>query len=181
LTGRLSRLVDDPDEGRTPALVLLGLLMGLTLILQRALDIDGVLDIDTINFGLAALRFDVSDHQPHPPGYPGYVLYLKVIHALAPGLGPVELAKWGSRLCGVATVAAAYWACSRALRSNSGAAAPGRTRPLMASLLATFHPVLWFYGADGQSHAAEALLTLLLFGGRLPSRIGRGWAGGSRS
>ncbi|RMH38754.1 MAG: DUF2723 domain-containing protein, partial [Deltaproteobacteria bacterium] len=157
----LPELHDNPRAERAAAVTAVSALVFLTLVLQLALDIDGVLDTDTINFGLAAFRFDITDHQPHPPGYPGYVLFLKVIHLLFPNLGPIDVAKWGSRLCGMATVCAAYWVGTRSL---SDEAAPGRGRPLLCAVVAAFHPVIWYYGADGQSHAAEALLTLLLFG-----------------
>lgn len=137
----------------------------LALGLRTVVDIDGILDMDTGNFGLAALWFDPVRHQPQPPGYPGWVSFLKLIHALAPGLAPEEVAKWGSRLAGAATVPAAAWAC----RSLAPPASPGWTggrdpRPLAAATFAALHPVLWYYGADGQPHAVEGLCLLLLLG-----------------
>jgi hypothetical protein len=153
--------LEDPRRRRQTALAGVALLSWLTLLTRLALDVDGVLDIDTLNFGLAALRFDVLAHQPQPPGYPGYVVLLKAIHVIAPGLGPAELAKWGSRLCSVATVPASYWACRGLLAARAPAA---QLRPLAAATFAACHPVLWYYGADGQSHAAEALSTVLLLG-----------------
>ena len=54
---------------------------------------------------------------------------------------------------------AAYWACRQLLAPHEPDAFG---RPLAAAGVAAVHPLLWFYGADGQSHAAEALVTLLL-------------------
>ena len=139
--------------------VVLGLLVWVDLLLMRALHVDGGADIDSINFGLSAIRFDLLQQQPHPPGYPGYVLGLKLIHWLVPSLGPVEIAEWGSRLCGLLCIPASYWACRQFLDEPKGI-----SRPLLAATLAALHPMLVKYGSDGQSHAAEALSTFLLFG-----------------
>jgi hypothetical protein len=155
-------IFSDPRQRTVAVVVLLGLLTFIALLLRSVIDIDGALDTDTINYGLAAFRFDLLQHQPHPPGYPGYVLLLKAIHLVAPGLGPLEVAKWGSRLCGAATVPAAYLACGLLLRAGEKRPVG---RPLAAASLAALHPVLWYYGADGQSHAAEGLFTLLLLAG----------------
>ena len=111
-----------------------------------------------MNLGLAAWSFDPVHWRPHPPGTPGYVLLLQAVHALAPGLQPVAVARVGSALCAAATVPAAFWVVRGAL----GPAALGR--PLAAAALAATHPLLWYAGADGQSHAAEALGATLLFG-----------------
>ncbi len=113
-------------------------------------------DIDVVNFGLAAEHFDILRHQPHPPGYIGYVLYLKLI-ALVPGLDPLEIAKWGARIMGTACIPMAYWACRQLTGKADG-------RALWAAALVMVQPVLWFYGADGQSHSSEALALLGLFG-----------------
>ncbi|MCK6528173.1 hypothetical protein L6R50_11655 [Myxococcota bacterium] len=151
-----------------PPLPIPPLVWGLCLLglgLRTVVDIDGVLDMDTGNFGLAALHFDPVHHQPQPPGYPGWVAFLKLIHALAPGLAPEEVAKWGSRLAGAATVPVAAWACA-ALGSSAPPAprAGSDPRPVAAATFAALHPVLWYYGADGQPHAAEGLCLLALVG-----------------
>jgi hypothetical protein len=139
--------------------VVLGLLCWVDLLLMMALHVDGGADIDSINFGLSAIRFDLLQQQPHPPGYPGYVMWLKLIHLLVPGLAPLEIAEWGSRLCGLLSIPASYWACRQFLDEPKGV-----SRPLLAATLAALHPMLVKYGSDGQSHAAEALCTFLLFG-----------------
>jgi hypothetical protein len=139
--------------------VVLGLLIWVDLLLMRALHVDGGADTDSINFGLSAIRFDLLQQQPHPPGYPGYVLWLKLIHWLVPSLAPLEIAEWGSRLCGLFSIPASYWACRQFLDEPQGI-----FRPLLAATLAALHPMLVKYGSDGQSHAAEALCTFLLFG-----------------
>jgi len=46
--------------------VVLGLLIWVDLLLMRALHVDGGADIDSINFGLSAIRFDLLQQQPHP-------------------------------------------------------------------------------------------------------------------
>ena len=149
----------DPARRRALTWGALAFLAWLALLLRQGIDAGGVLDVDVVNFGLAAGRFDILDRQPQPPGYVGYVLVLRLIHAIAPGLDPVELAKWGARLCGMLTVPAAFWAC-RELVSDERALG----RPLAAAAIAAVHPLLWYYGSDGQAHAAEALVTLLLVG-----------------
>jgi len=156
----------DPVRRRRATWAALALLAWLALLVRQAIDAGGVLDVDVLNFGLAAGRFDILDGQPHPPGYPGYVLFLKLVHAIAPALGPIDIAKWGARLCGMATVPAAYWACRELLASEPDAIG----RPLAAAALAVVAPVLWYYGADGQSHGAEALVTLCLFAAVLRAR-----------
>src|SRR5262249_40689795 len=134
--------------------------MHLALIVRVTIEIEGALDTDTINFGLAAFRYDVLDHQPHPPGYLGYVLALRLVHLLVPSLGPLDVASWTCRVTGVLTIPAAFWACPQALRRPSRAG----LRPVAAAALAVLPPILWFYGGDGQSHDVDALATLALFG-----------------
>jgi Protein of unknown function (DUF2723) len=150
----------DPRRRRQLVWAVLAVLAWTALLLRWGIDSGGVLDTDAMNLGLAAGRFDILDHQPHPPGYLGYVLCLKLIHLVAPGLEAVEIAKWGTRVCGMLTVPAAYWACRQLLAPDEPDAVG---RPLAAAGLAVVHPLLWYYGADGQSHAAEALVTLILF------------------
>ncbi|WP_428262671.1 protein O-mannosyl-transferase family [Haliangium sp.] len=152
-----------PRFPRGAQLVILAALSWLAFELRRMLAIDGVLDTDVMNFGLAGIRFDVLAHQPHPPGYPGYVLLISLLHALAPGLDPISLAVWATRVTGVALIPATWWACRQVLAS-AGAEPDSDSRPLVAAALAVFHPLLWYYGGDGQSHSAEALLVVLLFG-----------------
>ncbi len=168
----IDSILADPRQGRWVVILGLTLLSGVAIVLRWSLDFDGVLDTDVLNFGLAAIRFDVLDHQPHPPGYPGYVVVLKFVHLIAPWLDPIAVAKWTTRLCGVGITVAAYWACSEAL----GGGVDGRSRALVAAALSVLHPILWFYGGDGQSHGAEGLLALLLFalcarGKRKPTRL----------
>jgi len=133
------------------------------LVMRAALVAEGAMDVDAINLGLAALDFDVLEYRPHPPGYAGYVLLLKLVHALAPGLSPLEVARLGSLLCGAASVPAACWAALQLTRGGEDPTAR-MVRPLAAAAFAAVNPVLWYYGADGQSHAAEGLATLLLLG-----------------
>jgi hypothetical protein len=148
----------DPRRRRLVVVAALALLAWVALLLRWGIDAGGVLDVDVVNFGLAASRFDILDRQPQPPGYVGYVLLLKLLHGIAAGIDPVDLAKWGARLCGALTVPAAWWACRELLAEEDAIG-----RPLAAAGLAALHPLLWYYGADGQAHAAEALATLLLF------------------
>ncbi len=158
--GGIGDSLADPVRRQRLVWAALAMLAWIALLLRWGIDSGGVLDTDTMNLGLAAERFDVLDHQPHPPGYVGYVLFLKLIHLVAPGLDAVRVAKWGTRLCGLLTVPTAYWACRQLLVAHEPDAFG---RPLASAGLAAVHPLLWFYGADGQSHAAEALVTLLLF------------------
>ena len=146
-----------PPNGRTQWAVV-AVLTVVACALRWSLAVDGALDVDAINLGLAARDFDVLQYRPHPPGYAGYVLLLKMLGLLAPGAAAVELACLGSLVCGAASVPAAYWAA----RQMAGADA--WSGPLAAAALAAVNPVLWYYGADGQSHAAEGLATLLVFG-----------------
>lgn len=150
---------DDVKQARYAGWMIVFLLSGVALLLRLAMDFDGVLDTDVMNFGLAAYRFDVLEHQPHPPGYPGYVVFLKMIHGVMPGLAPVDVAKWGTRITGLLLVPASYWT-TRQLLPERIAVREGS----WAALIAVFHPILWFYGGDGQSHGAEALLTVILIG-----------------
>lgn len=168
----------DPRHGRFAASLCLALLAWIALVMRQTLAFDGVLDTDVMSFGLAAFHFDVLAHQPHPPGYPGYVILLELVHALMPGLGPIEVARTGTRICGVLVVLAAYWTCRGLLALEQPARPAGQAvrLSLMAAALATVHPLLWFYGGDGQSHGAEALLVLLLLGAsarvhRRPDRV----------
>ncbi len=149
--------------GRAPAVA--ALLTTVALAMRASTLVDGPVDIDTLNFGLAAFRFDLTDHQPHPPGYPGYVLYLKLLHALLGRLDPVALATWGSLLAGVACVPAAWWA-SRSVSALQGDDEPQRDLVGIASaMLAATHAQLWYSSCDGQAHAAEALAAFLSVGG----------------
>jgi hypothetical protein len=194
----LSELVGSPRGYWLVAGTVLGILAIMTLQLRLLLDVESVLDVDVVNFGLSAFRFDPLQHQPHPPGYPGYVVLLKLVHLLAPGLDPIEVAKWSCRLVSVATVPAAFWACRVALgedpvsvgqpspgEADMGGLSPGGElvgrpplfRPLLGAALGSVQPLLWYYGADGQSHGAEALATLLLFGAAVRLRTRGGpWA-----
>ncbi|HKE20414.1 MAG TPA: hypothetical protein VKB80_36315, partial [Kofleriaceae bacterium] len=66
----------DPVRRRRVVWAALAVLAWLALLLRWSIDSGGVLDVDVVNFGLAAERFDILDRQPQPPGYPGYVLFL---------------------------------------------------------------------------------------------------------
>lgn len=139
------------------------LLCVMAFVVRAALSTETAMDVDAINFGLSAFSFDVLQWRPHPPGYPGYVLLLQLLHGLAPVLSPLEVARLGSQLCGVASVPAAYWAVRQMTQGEDET--PGwQIRPLAAAAFATVSPILWYYGADGQSHAAEGLATFLIFG-----------------
>jgi len=159
-------LLRSPRQGLIAQSIILVLLSAIALILRIQLDMEGVRDVDALNLGLAAWDFNPIEQRPHPPGYLGYVIYLKGLHLLFPDLGPATLAKWGSRILGVLCVPAAWWTC-RVLLVQPGAApkiALPALRPLTAAALVVAQPLLWYYGADGQSHSSEALATLLLFG-----------------
>ena len=140
------------------------LLAGGAYLLRAALQIQGALDVDAVNLGLAALRFDLLEFRPHPPGFPGYVLLLKLIHGVAPQLSALELARIGGRLCGAATVPAAFWVTRLLMARDAATPAAALLRPLAAAALAALTPLLWYYGGDGQSHAAEGLVLLALLG-----------------
>ncbi len=148
-------------------------LLSLTLLsysLCRALDLGTATDVDTVNLGLSALDFNPAEWRPHPPGTPGYVVFLRVLHALTPISDVVTLARVGSALCAAACVPAAWWATRALVGHVLG-------RPIAAAALAAVHPLIWYSGADGQSHAAEALLAILIFGGAATVRgRGLGWA-----
>ena len=163
LSFRLGELLSDTRVGPAARALVLGLLVWMAFVLRRMLDFDGVLDIDVMNFGLAAIDFNVLAHQPHPPGYPGYVLYLELLHFMTPGLAPIDLAKLGALLCGVLIVPATYWTCLQVMADGS-AGRHAYVHALAAAALAVVQPLLWYYGGHGQSHGAEALLVLLLFG-----------------
>jgi hypothetical protein len=158
---KYANVFEDPRQRQIAGYLLVAFLMFLAYLFRQALAVEGVLDTDVMNFGLAAFHFDVLQHQPHPPGYPGYVLYLKLIHLLAPWLGPIEVARFGATLCGLLLIPSTYWVCRMLLGDESDAPVG---RPLIAATFSVLHPILWFYGGDGQSHSAEALLTVLLFG-----------------
>ncbi len=132
------------------------LLVWLGGLLRWAIDVPLFSDIDVVNFGLAARHFDLLQHQPHPPGYLGYVLYLKLV-AVVLADDPLLIAKWGCLAMGTVSIAVAYWTC----RQLTGRV---DSRSLWAAALVVVHPVLWYYGGDGQSHSSEALTLLALFG-----------------
>ncbi len=151
-------------QPQIPPAALAMLLGALALALRAGVSLDGPPDIDTINFGLSAWRFDLADHQPHPPGYLGYVAWLRLLRALLPAMGPVDLALWGSRIAGALCAPAAWWAVSSVVRADGGEAGRAAKLGLAGAALAVTHPLLWYYGSDGQSHAAEALVTFTLVG-----------------
>jgi len=168
----LLALLRAPGQGLIAQGIILVMLSGLALLLRLQLDLDGVRDVDTLNFGLAAWDFNPIEQRPHSPGYLGYVLYLKAFHALAPGLDAASLAKWGSRCLGVLCVPSAWWVCHVLLSrgKTQPTQALAAVRPLTAAALVLTQPLLWYYSSDGQSHASEALATLLLFGGAVICR-----------
>jgi len=168
----LLSLLRDPKSGWLAQAILVTGLSALALLLRCQLDLDGVRDVDALNFGLAAWDFNPVEQRPHPPGYPGYVLFLKAIHLLAPTLEPASVAKWGSRILGTLCVPAAWWSC-RLLLQGAPSPTPSKAqvvRPLLAASLVVCQPLLWYYGADGQSHAGEALATLVLLGWAVHAR-----------
>ena len=166
----LLSLLRDPKSGWLAQGVLLTALSALALLLRCQLDLDGVRDVDALNFGLAAWDFNPMEQRPHPPGYPGYVLFLKVIHLLVPSLEPASVAKWGSRILGTLCVPAAWWSCRLLLSRAPAPSSAQVVRPLLAASLVVSQPLLWYYGADGQSHAGEALATLVLLGWTVRAR-----------
>ncbi|MBL8605563.1 MAG: DUF2723 domain-containing protein [Myxococcales bacterium] len=157
---------------------LTALATALALAARRATAVEAPVDVDTVNFGLSAFRFDLVSHQPHPPGYLGYVLFLKLLHALLGRLGPVEVAVLGSLLCGVLCVPLAWWAVGRVAALRGDAVGLRVGAGVSAALLAGAHPLLWYSSCDGQSHAAEALAVFALVGlaAELRRRSGVGWA-----
>ena len=185
----LLKLLRHPQQGLRAQALLVALLSLVALLLRLVLDLDGVRDVDTLNFGLAAYDWNPVEQRPHPPGYPGYVLYLKLLIWLGAVLPPDELAKWGSRLLGTACVPAAWWVAHRLLRLEAasvrlrGIASAGALeersipalRPMASAALVVAHPILWYYGSDGQSHSSEALASLLLLGLAAGSRPQRSW------
>ncbi len=113
-----------------------------------------VLDCDVVNLALGIERFDVRQHQPHPPGYFGYVLVLRFVHALT-RLPLVAVAELVAALTAAGTIVLA-WAAARRFAPDDRAAAR------WTALLTASHPILLYYGVDGQTHAAEAAMTATL-------------------
>ena len=167
-----TRVLTTPSHGQATWFfwTALALLTVLAFLLRSALAVEGAMDVDAINLGLAALDFDVLEYRPHPPGYAGYVLLLKLLHGLVPVLSPLEVARLGSQLCGAASVPAACWAVRQMTRGEADAAG-WMIRPLAAAAFAAVTPILWYYGADGQAHAGEGLATLLVFGLAVRARL----------
>ncbi len=131
--------------------VVLAALMGLAIGLFVELGSPQLLDIDDANLAASVLRFDVTNHQPHPPGYLGYVLILKLVHLLS-GLPAITVTRVVSRGFALAAILVTWRATLRLAPSARGAA-------LWAAALVALHPILLFYGVDAQTHSAEAALS----------------------
>lgn len=131
--------------------LVLATLMGLALLTFVELSSPQLLDIDDANLAASVLRFDVTNHQPHPPGYLGYVLILKLVHWLS-GLPAVTVTRVVSRAFALAAILVTWRAALRFVPRARGAA-------LWAAALVALHPIVLFYGVDAQTHSAETALS----------------------
>jgi len=126
----------------------------LAFLVRYSLVLDVALDIDVLNLGLSAFHFDVLSHRPQPPGYPGYSLILKAVHLVSPDLGAVGVATLTSNLAALVHVPVVY--------ATILAFGAGNIAALAGALMAATHPIMLYYGVDGQAHEAEALLVSLI-------------------
>lgn len=131
--------------------LVLATLVGLAVVTFVELGSPQLLDIDDANLAASVLRFDVTNHQPHPPGYLGYVLILKVVHLLS-GLPAVTVTRVVSRAFALAAMLVTWRAALRFMPSARAAA-------LWAAALVALHPIVLFYGVDAQTHSAETALS----------------------
>jgi hypothetical protein len=103
-------------------------------------------DIDSINFALGVVHFDVATHQPHPPGYPVFIALAKASTSIlrtahVPHPEVRGLAIW-SALAG-ATLAFALYTLFIAL----GSVRPGLTTARVATcatVVVMICPLFWF-------------------------------------
>ncbi len=71
-----------PRRKSREGLCLLGLLAAV-LAVRLPFLMHGLDELDSANFALSVVRFDVLNHQPHPPGQWVYVRLVQALHALA--------------------------------------------------------------------------------------------------
>jgi len=138
-------------------------------------------DIDSINFALGVVDFDVAKHQPHPPGYPVFIALAKVstpvlraAHVSRPEVA--GLAMW-SALAGAALTFALY-----TLFVALGSVRPGSTTTRVATCataVVLISPLFWFTALRPLSDmtglaaaiTAQALIVSVLTGSSGPSAL----------
>jgi hypothetical protein len=144
-------------RGKLPDLAVLGGIVAVAVATFVSLSAPEVLDCDVANLAMGIERFDIHQHQPHPPGYLGYVLLLRALHFITRA-EPLDVARLLSRLFAVATIFLG-WAAARAFVSDDK---DKRTAGLAAALFIATHPIILYYGVDGQTHSAEAAMAAAL-------------------
>src|SRR5882757_8262873 len=108
-------------------------------------------DLDSVNFGLALRRFDLSVHQPHPPGYYLYVLLGRLINGIVHDANLALVLLSIAASCGVILMIykmVAEWFGLREAR--------------LSSLIFLFSPLAWFHGIVALTYSVEAFFSALV-------------------
>jgi hypothetical protein len=154
------------ESGQVPRwlseVILLGAILAIAGAIVQSLDGPFDLDWDDTNLAMSIARFDITQHQPHPPGYLGYVAILKLVHAVT-GLGSTAVIRLVSRLFALLAILATWRAALRLWPA-------WRAGALWAAAFVGLHPILLYYGVDGQTHSAELCMAALLWWGLAAQR-----------
>ncbi len=108
-------------------------------------------EFDSINFAVAAIRFNLGEVTPHMPGYILHVLFGRLLYLLTCDLNLAYI--WVSILLSIGAVLF-LWRAAAALR--------GERVGIIAALLWLTTPLFWFHGAVAAIYAEEAFFSSLL-------------------
>jgi hypothetical protein len=126
-----------------------------TLISRLAVHSKTLFEFDSINFAVAAFRFDLGEVTPQIPGYILHVWFGRILSWI---IGDINLAYvWVSILLSIGSVIF-LWRAAAELR--------GERVAIIAALVWLTTPLFWFHGAVAAIYAEEAFFTgALLYSG----------------
>lgn len=107
--------------------------------------------VNSVNYGLSFIKYDISYHQPHPPGYILYVMLGKMINIFFndPNISMILI----SIIFTIFTIIITYFLAKRFF---------SRTIAIISVFLLVFNPIVWYYGEIAEIYMCEAFFATLI-------------------
>ncbi len=111
---------------------------------------------DSANFAFAVERIDIAAHRPHPPGYLGYVFAARILSLFTVDAN-AALVLWNLIVTALAVVLLMRMAWELVEGDR-----PSHSWMIVAGVLLSTSPLLWFYGEVAEIYPSELFVTLLV-------------------